>query len=217
VSEAGRARDDWRLRFGVPLGMILLRILASTWRFESRGEAGWRRRRDARQGVLLAAWHGQQLPLVFYLRNLGISVLVSEHRDGEIIARVLHRLGYSTIRGSSTRGGARALAAMVRALRAGSVVTITPDGPRGPARTFAAGATVAAQRAGVPITTMFVTADRAWELNSWDRFMIPRPFARIVLHFSDPTPVREGTPTDAAADATRFEALLAPREADARA
>jgi hypothetical protein len=212
-----KRRDDWRLRLGVPLGLLLLRLLASTWRFEPRGEAGWRARRATKQGIVLAAWHGHLLPLTFYLRNLGMSVVVSEHRDGEIIARVLHRLGYATIRGSSTRGGARALAGMVRLLRAGGVVTITPDGPRGPARQFAPGTTVAAQRAGVPIATMFVTTDRAWTLRSWDQFMIPKPFARVVLHFSDPTMVCAGTATDAAADAPRFEALLAPRAAGAGA
>jgi lysophospholipid acyltransferase (LPLAT)-like uncharacterized protein len=204
-------RDDWRLRIGVPVGLAFLRLLALTWRFEARGDAGWRSLVSSKRGVVLALWHGHLLPLAWYLRGRGMSVLVSEHRDGEIIARILERLGYTMIRGSSTRGGARALAEMVRALKNGAAVCITPDGPKGPARKFSPGAAVAAQRAAVPIVTMYVAADRAWSLNSWDRFTIPKPFARIVLHFGDPTTVRPGTPADAAEDAARFEALLGPR------
>jgi len=206
---------DWRVRLGVPLGLVALRLLARTWRFDARGDAGWRERHAHGQGMVMALWHGHLLPLAFYLRHLGMSVLVSEHRDGEVIARILERMGYTMIRGSSTRGGSRALVEMIRVLRAGVAVCITPDGPKGPAHKFAPGATVAAQRAGVPITTMFVTADRAWTLKSWDRFMIPKPFARVILQFGDPTFVRDGTPADAAADAVRFESLLRPQDGSA--
>lgn len=209
-------RADWRVRLGVPLGLFVLRLLALTWRVEARGDAAWRARHAAGQGMVMALWHGQLLPLAFYLRNLGMSVLVSEHRDGEIIAQILERMGYTMIRGSSTRGGARALAEMIKVLRGGVAVCITPDGPKGPARTFAPGAAVAAQRAGVPITTMYVTVERAWTLKSWDRFMIPKPFARVVLHFGAPTMVREGTPKDAAEDAPRFEAMLTTAEPASR-
>ncbi|GDX87260.1 hypothetical protein LBMAG44_11730 [Gemmatimonadota bacterium] len=212
---AGR-RDDWRLWFGVPVGLLVLRLVALTWRFEAHGDAGWRSLVAAKRGVVLALWHGHLLPLAWFLRGHGMSVLVSEHRDGEIIARILQRLGYSMIRGSSTRGGARALVEMVRALKTGVAVCITPDGPKGPARKFSPGAAVAAQRSGVPIVTMFVTAERAWALNSWDRFMIPMPFAKIVLHFGEPTNVRPGTPGDAVADAPRFEALFVASNAAAR-
>lgn len=205
--------SDWRVRIGVPLGLLLLRLLALTWRFDVRGDAAWRARHAASQGMVMALWHEHLLPLAFYLRHLGMSVLVSEHRDGEVIARILERLGYTMIRGSSTRGGARALVEMIRVLKSGTAVCITPDGPTGPARRFAPGTTVAAQRARVPITTMYVTASRAWHLNSWDRFMIPKPFARLTLDFGAPTFVREGTPDDATADAPRFEALLAPERA----
>ena len=208
---------DWRVRIGVPVGTALLRLMALTWRFEARGDAPWRARHAAHQGMVMAAWHGHLLPFTIYLRHLGMAVLVSEHRDGEVIAQVLEHLGFTMIRGSSTRGGARALVEMIKVLRSGVAVCITPDGPKGPARKFAPGAVVAAQRAGVPITTMFVTADRAWSLNSWDGFMIPKPFARIVLHFGQPTFTREGTPADAAEDAPRFEALLAAQEPVARA
>lgn len=212
VSTPTPPREDWRLRIGVPLGALMLRCLAWTWRVEVRGESGWRARRAQGQGTVLTLWHGHLLPLAYYLRNLRMLVLVSEHRDGEIIARILQRLGYGLIRGSSTRGGARAFAEMVRALKTGATIAITPDGPRGPARQFSPGAAVAAQRSGVPITTMFVTANRAWTLKSWDSFMIPKPFARLVMHFSDPTFVQGSTPAEVSKEAARFEALTGPRE-----
>ncbi len=212
VSTPTSTREDWRLRIGVPLGALVLRLLAWTWRVEVRGESGWRARRAQGQGTVLTLWHGHLLPLAYYLRNLGMLVLVSEHRDGEIIARILQRLGYGLIRGSSTRGGARAFAEMVRALKTGATIAITPDGPRGPARKFSPGAAVAAQRSGVPITTMFVTASRAWTLKSWDSFMIPKPFARLVMHFSDPTFVQGSTPAEVSEEAARFEVLTGPRE-----
>ncbi len=212
ASAPATPRGDWRLRIGVPLGTLLLRLLALTWRVEVRGESGWRARRAQGQGTVLTLWHGHLLPLTHHLRNLGTLVLVSEHRDGEIIARILQRLGYGLIRGSSTRGGARAFAEMVRALKSGETITITPDGPRGPARKFSPGAAVAAQRAAVPIVTMFVTTNRAWTLKSWDSFMIPKPFARLVVHFSDPTFVKGTTPSEVSEETARFEALTGPRD-----
>ena len=204
---------DWRVRLGVPIGIAIMRLLAATWRVEVRGESGWRARRARGEPTILALWHGHLMPLTMHLRHLGMYVLVSEHRDGEIIARVLHALGYTTIRGSSTRGGARALIEMVGVLKGGGTVAITPDGPKGPARTFAPGALIAAQRSGAPITTMFVTADRAWTLRTWDGFLIPKPFARVVLHFGAPEQVRGDSPAAAAEDARRFEGLIGPREA----
>jgi lysophospholipid acyltransferase (LPLAT)-like uncharacterized protein len=202
---------DWRVRIGVPIGILVLRMLAATWRFRTRGATRWRTDDAAGQPTLLALWHGHLLPLGYFMRDRGIEILVSEHRDGEVIARVLHRLGHRTIRGSTTRGGARALAGMIRALKAGRTVAITPDGPRGPARKMAPGALVAAQRAGASITTLYVTSSRAWHLKTWDGFMIPKPFATITVHFGEPTRVAGNTPAEAAAQVARFEAMLAER------
>ncbi|HVZ47677.1 MAG TPA: lysophospholipid acyltransferase family protein [Gemmatimonadaceae bacterium] len=204
-------RVDWRVRLGVPVGLLVLRTLAATWRFRTRGAARWRADDAAGMPTLMALWHGHLLPLGYFMRNRGIEILVSEHRDGEVIARVLHRLGHRTIRGSTTRGGARALAEMIRALKAGRTVAITPDGPRGPARTMAPGVLVAAQRAGATVTTLYVTVNRAWRLKSWDSFMIPKPFATVTVHFGDPTRVTGSTPAEAEAQVARFEAMLAER------
>lgn len=208
---ASATRADWRVRLGVPVGVAVLRLLAVTWRFRTRGGRKWRTADAAGKPTVLALWHGHLLPLGYFMRNRAIEILVSEHRDGELIARVLHRLGHRTIRGSTTRGGARALIEMIRALKEGKTVAVTPDGPRGPARHMAPGVLVAAQRAGATVTTLFVTADRAWHLPSWDAFMIPKPFARVTVHFGDPTAVSGESPTEAEAQVAVFERMLAPR------
>lgn len=209
TTTSARKPGGWRLTVGVPLGMAVLRLLGLTWRVEYRNIGVWRARQDASAGSVLTLWHGELLPLAFALRDNGILVLVSEHRDGEIIARLLDRLGCGTIRGSTTRGGARALAEMARQLRAGKTVGVTPDGPRGPARKFAPGALVAAQRAKASVITLRATVDRAWRLRSWDSFVVPKPFARIVVTFGSPVSVAGSTPAEAVAEVGRFEALMA--------
>jgi lysophospholipid acyltransferase (LPLAT)-like uncharacterized protein len=205
--------DDWRLRIGVPLGVTLMRLLAMTWRVERRGDAAFAKLVADGKGAILALWHGQLFPLAWGVRNLGLLVLVSEHRDGEIITRILERLGYRMIRGSTTRGGARALAEMIRELRGGRSIAVTPDGPKGPARVFSPGAAVAAQRANAPIVPLYVEASRAWRFNSWDRFMIPKPFARVVVTLGEPTMVKGTTPSEAGDDAARLGALIDPQGA----
>ncbi|MGI8402678.1 MAG: lysophospholipid acyltransferase family protein, partial [Gemmatimonadaceae bacterium] len=152
--------------------------------------------------------HGHLLPGLWHHRNEGVTVLISEHRDGEIVARAAESLGYGLIRGSTTRGGGRALISLVRELRAGHEIAITPDGPRGPARKFAPGALVAAQRSDAFILPVAVSASRSWRLKSWDRFMIPKPFARVTIAYGPPTKVESTDARAAAGEGPRFEELM---------
>jgi lysophospholipid acyltransferase (LPLAT)-like uncharacterized protein len=115
------------------LGPIALRALGGTWRVTTLGARRVTAARAAAGPVVFAFWHGTLLPLEHLNRGRGICVLSSWHRDGEMSARVMTRLGYRVVRGSSSRGGARGLQALVQAARAGSDVAVTPDGPRGPA------------------------------------------------------------------------------------
>ncbi len=158
----------------------------------------------------MSLWHGELLPICWFLRRDRMSVMASEHSDGEIIARILELWGYRLIRGSTSRGAGRALLGMVRELEAGREFMITPDGPRGPSGVAQAGALLASQRSGAPIIPMRVECKSAWRLNSWDRFMIPKPFARLVVTFGEPW---VATGTDAAArralDARMGSVLLA--------
>lgn len=168
------------------LGGGLIRALASTWRYRVRNGQQLEKLRGDGAPFVFSIWHGQLLPLLWHHREQGISILVSEHKDGELIARFAESIGYGTIRGSSSRGAAGALLGLVRALGEGTEVGITPDGPRGPACSYAPGAAVAASKAGALILPMAAHADSAWRLNSWDRFMIPRPFARVTVAYGDP-------------------------------
>jgi lysophospholipid acyltransferase (LPLAT)-like uncharacterized protein len=193
----------WQVR----LGGLVLRLLAATWRMRTlRGEI-LSALRTAKQPVIFTIWHGQMLPGLWQHRREGVAVLISEHRDGEIIAGIASGLGFRTVRGSTSRGADRALVGLVRELRAGHDVAVTPDGPRGPAGHFAPGALVAAQRAGAPIVSVGITATRAWRLRSWDGFMIPKPFARVTVAYGTAS-VQAETARDAAAEAPRFQELM---------
>ena len=210
MSEAAPARTQLTRvqRLAVALGPVLLRALYSTWRVREVNDAGWRALRADGRSFVFALWHGQLLPLTVQHRSQGIKVLISEHRDGELIARITASLGFGSIRGSTSRGATRALLAMCDALSTGGEVAVTPDGPRGPARKFASGTTVAAQRAGVPIVTVGVAASRAWRMKSWDAFMIPKPFAHVTFVYSDPSYVNAQDSRTAATQGETFETSL---------
>ena len=204
----GRETLSWSLRGLLLVGRVFLQMLGRTWRVRVvNGEYLGDLRRAGRP-FIFSLWHGQLLPLLWHHRRQGVRVLISEHRDGELVARTAESLGYGLIRGSSTRGADRALISLVRQLQAGNEVAITPDGPRGPPMTFAPGALVAAQRSDCFILPVAVSADRAWRLRSWDRFMIPKPFARVTVAYATPTKVLATTPRAAAEEGPRFQRLM---------
>ena len=203
-----KTKREWKLALIVWLGTLLVRGLASTWRFRITNDAAYHAMRAQHRPFIFAFWHGQMLPLLWIHRSERVRIVISSHRDGEIIARIAERLGHQTIRGSSSRGAARALLGIVRELESGREIAITPDGPRGPARKFASGALVAAQRVAAPIVGIGLSASRAWYLKSWDRFMIPKPFSRVHVIYSEPLLVTAASARDAEAEAPRFEALI---------
>jgi lysophospholipid acyltransferase (LPLAT)-like uncharacterized protein len=170
-------------------GSGVLHFLGWSWRFQRFGVENFQAFRDRGQPVIFVFWHSRILPLAHLHRNEGAVVLISEHRDGELIARLVERRGFGTARGSSTRGGARGLRGLLRALREGRDLAITPDGPKGPPRRLKPGALVAAQRSGAPLIPVAVGARRAWRIRSWDRFLVPRPFARVEAWYGAPIPV----------------------------
>lgn len=152
------------------------------------------------------------LPLLYHHRDEGVSVLISEHRDGELIARVAESLGFRTVRGSTSRGASRALVGLARELETGHDVAITPDGPRGPARSFAPGALIAAQRAGAPVIAVGMSAKATWRLRTWDGFIIPKPFARVTIAYSDPVQLDAASARAATAETSRFQSLMSDVE-----
>ncbi len=135
-------------------------------------------------------WHGRLLPCSYRHRHQGVATLISQHRDGDYIAGVVERWwGFHAVRGSSSRGGTAALREIVRVLRRGTAVAITPDGPRGPRQKMKPGPILAAQLAGVPLIPVSAGASSGWWLGGWDRFLIPRPFSRIRIVYGEPVMV----------------------------
>ena len=199
---------SWRSRAALMLGRGFLQVLSRTWRVRVVNGEYVRDLRRTGRPFIFALWHGQLLPLLWHHRGEGVLILISEHRDGELVARAAQSLGYGLIRGSSTHGAERALISLVRELKSGHEVAITPDGPRGPAKSFAPGALVAAQRSDSFILPVAASADRAWRLRSWDRFIIPKPFARVTVAYATPTKVIGPTSRAAAEEAPRFARLL---------
>jgi len=140
----------------------------------------------ARQGerMILAFWHNRQIGLLRVASVLQpVSVLVSQHGDGEIITRIMARFGVGAVRGSSTRGGTRALRTMLAATHETNVA-ITPDGPVGPRYEVKDGVIALAALSGLPVIWVSWSSDRVWVFKSWDRFQLPKPFARLRFHAS---------------------------------
>lgn len=213
AAPAPRALDA-RTRWSIRLGVWVLRALAATWRVRVHGREPWAQRQSrGAPAVVLTLWHGQMLPILIAHRGEPCRVLVSEHRDGEIIAQVLAAFGFGAVRGSSTRGGTRALLQLAQVVQDGHDIAITPDGPRGPNRSVAPGPLLIAQRTGAVLVPLVAEVSRAWRLRSWDAFEIPKPFARVTVLYDAPLDVVAESAREAAAQTTRVADAMA-RAAD---
>jgi len=131
-------------------------------------------------------WHYSIVFILYHMRKYSTTAMVSASRDGEYLARVAENFGFDTVRGSKNRKGVEGLKAMLRAVRKGSNASIVADGSQGPARIVQPGALLLASRTGVPIIQMVYSASRYFTVNSWDRTVIPKPFARIDFYYGEP-------------------------------
>lgn len=183
MSERSRER---RIAFLSWVGWVVLLILSRTWRWRHVNRETLLAHRAKGQPVIQVFWHGQLLAMMIEARRQNVMVMVSEHGDGEIISRALSRLGFGLVRGSSSRGAARALLAGAREVENGHDLIVTPDGPRGPAKSVAPGAAAIAQRTGAPVLPIGIYASSAWRLKSWDGLMIPKPFAMVRVAYGTP-------------------------------
>lgn len=198
-------------------GPALVRALGATWRVRFFGrEAVDAARREAGP-VLYVIVHGLLLPLAYAHRDRRIQVLVSESRDGETIARVIEALGFGTVRGSSTRGGARAVVEMAARGTRGFDLAVTPDGPRGPRGTAEPGAAVIAARCGVPVVAIGAAASSAWRARSWDRFLVPKPFAKVWVVYGSPMRFTRDDLSSPATSTDRLAAAMRAAEEEAEA
>ncbi len=143
----------------------------------------------ADENFIMACWHGELLMIPYaytkYRKNPNVKLIISEHFDGNLIAKTLGFFGFGTIRGSSTRGGAKALIESIKSIKSGYDLGITPDGPKGPRHEVHDGIVVMAQKAKVKIVLVSIKPSSFWQLNSWDKFVIPKPFGIINYYISD--------------------------------
>ena len=168
------------------LGYRLVQILGSTLRWKTEGLEHFDAIVASGRQPVMAFWHGRILPATYYFRRRGIVVITSENFDGEWIAGIIERFGYGTARGSTSRGGRRALLQLVRDLAAGRPAGFTLDGPRGPARIAQPGAVWLSNATGNPVLPFHLEANRYWTLNSWDRTQIPKPFSTVAIAMGEP-------------------------------
>jgi lysophospholipid acyltransferase (LPLAT)-like uncharacterized protein len=163
----------------------LLRMLGATWRWHVEGEERLREAEGAAGHGIHAFWHGRIVHGTLHFRGRGIIVITSENFDGEWIAGIIHRFGFGTARGSSSRGARRALLQLVRDAR-DHPTAFTIDGPRGPARVAQPGAVWLAKATGNPVIPFHAEAASYWSLRSWDRTQIPKPFTTVALVIAEP-------------------------------
>jgi lysophospholipid acyltransferase (LPLAT)-like uncharacterized protein len=154
-------------------------------------------------GKVLCGWHGRSMVASILFRKRGYWVIISKSKDGDIQTHVFKNLGFNVIRGSSGRGGERALIESIRELRKGAVMAITPDGPRGPSHVVQGGIMAMARKSGAWLVPCGVSARPRFIAKSWDSYMVPLPFARCILNFGKPVQVPEDA-TDEQIEEIRF-------------
>ena len=182
----------------------LIRVLRATVKLRHHHDEPMRKMEQGNERFILTFWHRHLLLMRYCYRGKGVSVLVSQSRDGELIARTVARLGIDSSRGSSSRGGVAGMRTLLRKAREGWDLSFTPDGPRGPASEVQPGVILAAAATGFPIMPVALAATRAKRLRSWDRFVVPLPFSTVHFVYAEPLAVeRRGDPASAAAELKR--------------
>ena len=165
-----------------------IRAYSWTFRLAVENEKPWMEHLQSGGTVLLCVWHQQFFSAIRHFQNyrkFDPSLMISQSKDGEIIAGVAERSGWRAVRGSSSHGGAAALKEMIQQLRASRLASHIVDGPRGPAGVVKAGAVRIAHVANAVVVPFYTTADKAWYFNSRDRFFLPKPFSKVSLRFGD--------------------------------
>jgi lysophospholipid acyltransferase (LPLAT)-like uncharacterized protein len=192
------------LAFITSAAWLMVRLIGPTLRYQVSVEdggppGGWI------QPAVWVFWHRCIIPATWFFRGRGIGVMTSSSFDGEYIARIITRFGFEAVRGSSTRGGVRALLGMHTVCEDGRTAAFTIDGPRGPLYVAKPGPVLLARNTQTPLVAFYLAVERAWVLNSWDRLMLPKPFSRVALHISRMMAV---PPTASHDDLTRYHAEM---------
>ena len=165
---------------------FIIRTLGYLCRYKVEGDHHYKQAIKNGKGVILSIWHGRMLLLIHHHKHSEITSLVSQSFDGELIARALKPLGYSTHRGSPKEGGAEGFKFMLRDLKQRKIVAMFPDGPTGPMHTVRDGTVLLARLSGAPIIPAAFSVSSSWRARSWDRFMILKPFTKGIIKYGEP-------------------------------
>lgn len=201
VTELDRGR-----RIAIAIGAPVYRLWSSTLRIRWHVDEAARELIEREEPVIYAIWHETLLPTLWTHRQLGLVVLTSRHRDGELVARTVKKFGFEAIRGSSTRGGSVSLRRLVELAEEGRSLAITPDGPKGPRREVKPGVVEIARRTGCPIIPGTLRFRPQHRFATWDRMLMPAPFAGGVVLVGEP--LRVAADCDVEAESARVKAAL---------
>ncbi len=168
------------------IGLLIIKIISSTYKVRIVNPEIERDILNKRQVPIYASWHQRFFPgITFFATRKPISIMISQSNDGELISKIVSVLGWYPVRGSSSKGGREALREIQELAREGYKIGHIVDGPRGPHGVVKPGLLLIAQASGMPIAPTIISAEKKWVFNSWDRFMIPKPFSRIIIRFGD--------------------------------
>lgn len=165
---------------------LLIKLIGATLKYETEGMETFDKIASDGKTPIMTFWHNRIFATTHYFRNRGIVVITSQSFDGEYIARFIQRFGYGAIRGSSTRGGVGALVEMIRLSKKGLTMGFSIDGPKGPKYVAKSGACLLAKKAGNPMMPFMVETEKYWEIKSWDKMQIPKPFSRAKVFIAAP-------------------------------
>src|SRR5579862_1502170 len=175
------------------LGYLIVLCIGRSLRWEVYGKQNYDEAMRRGKSFIVTFWHREIFPAVWHWRKRGMVVMVSQNFDGEFITRVIHRHGYATARGSSSRGASRVLVEMVRTLRHGLEAAVTPDGPRGPRFVAKPGVVQLARLSGASILCFHIVPRKSWVFRkSWDQTEFPKPFSRTAIFIAPPIEVPRG-------------------------
>jgi lysophospholipid acyltransferase (LPLAT)-like uncharacterized protein len=170
----------------IHMGLLIVRIMSSTYRISIMNPEieGMVLKRG--QVPIYASWHQRFFPgITLFATRRPISIMISQSKDGELISNIVRQLGWHPVRGSSSRGGRKALREVCALANKGCKIAHIVDGPRGPHGVVKPGLLIISSRSGMPILPIITSAEKKWVFNSWDRFIVPKPFSRVIIRFGD--------------------------------
>ena len=187
--------------------LAMVRIISATYRVKMINPEIEKNVLENGQIPIYGSWHQRFFPgIIFFARRKPISIMISRSKDGEIVSNIVQLLGWSPVRGSSSKGGSHALRKIKKLVLKGYKVAHIVDGPRGPLGVVKPGLLLIAQATGMPIIPTITSAEKKWIFNSWDRFMVPKPFSRVIIRFSEEVNIpRKLPPSDFEAKRSQIE------------